>query len=346
MPKMSSKGKKRLKMRRLSKYSILLATLLVLSCLSRKDNLNGWATALALKEDLTESNEAVVWMRGPLGNLSSHWIKNDVSGVIVVASRDDGVIPIDGALWRFPTEDTEEDYDWLVLEDLITGETMSIPLEESLDDAPTEPVDGGTADGGMLSEAEADTDESDGAGSENNCEIRTIQALPIPLGVIGPYLFAQYNEKQYDCQENLLLSEDKYVTVNLVERTAVDILTDEELETLEASEEVRDLEREGSVDYMGASPIYNGIVEPSLSHIFATRAVFDQENGDHHSVISTCEIIGKKTPKAIEPFNEAPELVLAFAALYPVATVAGWWPVIGDLQNIQKQLAAFGVRRE
>jgi hypothetical protein len=349
MPNIVLKGKNNQKMARSKKILLFIAAILVLSCLSKKqDSLIDLATTLALKEELTETAEAIVWMRGPFGNLSSHWIMNDAFGVIVVASRTDGVVPMGEALWRFPAEDTLADYDWLVLHDLVSGETLEIPLDDDIADDEPETADAGVLDSGV----DAPDDEPDNESSKemekrrDGCDIRSIQALPVLLGAVGPYLFAEYNEKQYDCKDMLLISRDRYIAVDLEKQEVAHILTTDELETLMKTKEVRDLEREGTVFYVGSSPLYNGKVEPVLSHVFATKSTFLQDNGSYHAVVNSLEILGQQFPRAIMPYVNAPELVQVFAAMFPTAMPAGWWPIAAVPHIAKKQLEAFGVRVE
>ena len=336
------KGKNHFKMTRFKNVPILVgALLLALSCLSKQEQaLVDTATGLALKEEMTESSEAVVWLRGPTGQLSSHWIKNDVSGLIVVASRLDGVVPMGDALWRFPTEDTLNDYDWLELTDLVSGETLAFPLDEKVVSEDGNEPDSGVFDAGDGEPAAAD--EIDDETDDSACDIRGVQSLPVLLGGIGPYFFVQYNEKQYDCQDRLVLSEDRYLTLNLETKEIDTILTEAEIDTLMDSDEVNKLAQSGTVHYMGATPVYRGAVEPALSHVFVTVNTFVQEDGDRHAVVSSLEILGPTIPSALQPFTDVPELVLAMAVQYAIAIPAGWWMISNpDPNAIQKQLSAF-----
>ena len=106
--------------------------------------------------------------------------------------------------------------------------------------------------------------------------------------------------------------------------------------------ELKTLSKGGDVHYVGASPLYNGVVAPLLSHIFATKSTFLQEDGDLHFVVDSLEILDKRTPKRLASFVEAPELVRAFAAMYPAGIPAGWWTIGSkDPETIRKQLVAF-----
>ena len=315
---------------------IVVIPVLVLSCFrGQKERMSDATTLLALQEELTSTGEAVVWLRGPDGDISSHWIKNDVSGVILVASRADAVAPINGALWRFPVEDRYADYNEIVLDDLVQGEGVTIVLDDEAYSEADMEGDAGD-DAGVGSDDESD----ERAGrEEKTCEQRTIQSLPVLLGGIGPHLFMKYEEKQYDCQDTLMRAEDIYMTYNLVDLDEELIVSDAELRDFRSIPSVRALGRDA--EYIGSAPVYDGLSFVRLSHVFAYRNAIIQENGDRHWVTDSVEVLGEKLPDALTPYEVAPDLISSFTIMYPRSVPAGWFPVRYDSDEAARLMDAF-----
>ncbi len=299
-------------MTRLKIIFIIIIQMLAVSCWTDRAALEIPTVLLAAQEEFTSPGEAVVWLRGPEGRLSSHWVKNDVTGVIVVASRTDAVIPMNGGLWRFPTEDNLKDYDFFELEDLVTHETITIPLDDEAVDV-TEEADGGLLDAGDSD----DIFEESGNGEVDRCDTRSIQSLPSLLGGMGPYIFIKYEEREYDCQDVLVRAEYLYLSYNLYTQTPEMVMSTKEIEQFSRMSEVKRLGHSGDIEYMGSVPIYDGVSTARISHVFATRTAIAQDNGDRHWVVHSTEVTAKHLPRALSSYEFAPDLIQAFTIMYP-----------------------------
>lgn len=333
----------------------LLLLGIVAACGAKNETVADIGMDLALKEEMTLRDNAVVWLYDNQGNHSTHWIRSSAAGVEVIASRDDLVIPAPGELWRLEIDPSEDDVDVIPFRDLVSDETFRIVLDETVADEPAEGLnesddgpDGGVAD----TSAENTDNPSETAASDASedteapnepaaCDDYFIQDAPTPLASLGPYLFLRFEERRYNCDDMLKLAVDRFIIVDVANRTTVDLLTDEELDTLLQLEDLEELERTGEVTLDGMTPFYNPAFELSIVYTFAARSTFTSEDGEPQSLVSMLELTARDAPKALLPYLNPPEVVRAFGLMIPATLPGGWWRFDGTPEELQKQIAAF-----
>ena len=300
----------------------------VFSCISsNRKAVDELALQLALRDELTAAQEAVVWTLSDVGTVVSYWIKNDVTGVAVTAYRGDLVLPLNGALWHLETGDAEADHDFLVFRDLVSGDTVKIPLDEPEEEA----------DAGDMDDAGALNDEHDADG----CKLSRIQGAPRPLSSVGPYVVLEYSEKTVSCRDETILDNDRYIAVDLSAGESVDLLNEEETERLFERKDVRALRKDGDVSLEGTVPVYNSAFMLSFVHVFSATAMELMEDGQGRGLVSSLEVRDGAVPKRLENFYLPPDLVRAFGASVPTETLGGFVAINGDSDVIQNYLRAF-----
>jgi hypothetical protein len=230
----------------------LILSILNLTCGSKQD-VSDVAKDLALREELSQRDEALVWLYDPEGNLSTHWIRSDVAGIEVVASRNELLIPTPGALWRLDVDDNGDDHDFIELEDLVSGETARIRLDESAvepeeEDNQVEPPDAGADSHGDTETATEETErnaeqtkadeaadseagappppEEPPSEPETECGDNAVQDAPNPRATIGPYLFLRFEERLYNCEDELLLTQYRFLVFDTIAGEEVEVLSD------------------------------------------------------------------------------------------------------------------------
>lgn len=305
-------------------FICLLVSLLFYACVAaNKKSLSGFAEYLALRDELTPAQEAVVWTLSAAGKVTSYWIKNDVTGVLITAWRDDLVIPTEDALWRLENEDADKDYDTLMFRDLVAGGMLRIPLDTSIAE-----LDGGTEDAGVSGE----------------CVTAKRQGRPMPLISVGAFLFLKYKEQTISCEGELLLLEDKFVTVDLAAGETTQILTDAEIEALFDRRDVKTLEKEGEVHWSGTVPSYNPAFLLSFVHVFAAVFSTVSEDGLPHSYVNTLEVPDNTIPERLKDYYLPPDLVQAFGMSIPDEILGGFWAIGGKPEPVLQQFDAFSIR--
>ena len=300
----------------------------VFSCMSSsRKAVDELALQLALRDELTSSQEAVVWALSDIGAVASYWIKDDLLGAAVVGTCEGLVLPLNGAVWRLENGDEDADYDAVTFRDLVSGDMMRIPLDESVE----------AADGGELDDAGTAGEEE----SAEYCEIYRIRGRPQPLSSVGPYVTLKYSEKTISCREETILIRDRYAVVDLSEGASVSMLNDTEIERLFERKDVRALLKEGEVSFDGTVPLYNPAFLLSFVHMFSATSMELTADGRGRGIVSSLEVRDTAVPERLKDFFLPPDLVRAFGASVPLENLGGFVAVNGDSEVVLNYLRAF-----
>ena len=304
-----------------TRVGFYVAAVLFFSCApSSKKAVSGFGEYLALRDELTSPEEAVVWTLAADGDVSTYWIKNDVTGIVIVAKREDWVLPNESGMWRLENDDPEEETEFLAFRNLLDDERMLIPFDENDDFS-----DGGDAD----------------AGESEKCPSTIVRGRPFPLISIGSYVFLKYEEKILDCRDNLMLSEERYMTVDLSTGEQVDILSDDERDVLFMRKDVRALESEGSVRLEGTVPAYSPSFALTFVHVFSALHREDSESDDGFRVVNTLEISDMHLPEKLKQYYLPPDIVRAFGTSLPDVVLGGFAVLGGPPEQLLRRFVAF-----
>ena len=310
---------------------LILASALAVSCSGySKKSFAEFAENLALRDDLTAAQEAVVWTLSATGQVTSYWIKNDVTGVLITAWRDDLVIPLNDALWRLENDSSKNglgddaDHNDIVFRDLLHDVERRIPLEPA-----SESPDAGLEDAGPPG---------------GSCEPTLRQGRVFPLISVGNYLFLKYSEDEVTCDGEVRLSHEKYVAVDLRNFELAEVLTDAEKEALSDHPDVKALRSEGDPELVGSVPRYNPAFVLSMVHVFEIINTAVDEDGLTHSFVHSLAISDTQVPERLKNVFLPPELVQAFGMSIPDETLGGFWAVGGDPDALLAQFAVFSGR--
>ncbi len=314
------------------------AVALIVSCVAtKKSRWVDWARNLALHEELEPAQEALVWTLSQTGKASTYWVKNDVTGVRLTASRPDLALPQGDALWQMQEAGTD-DVDFVTFEDLVTGDKFRIYLDEEA--AREAEKDTDEADGGAPSDTDSDLENRPAEDSEDQpCVPQSIQSLPLPLVSVGPYLFLKWKEELDECDGAPTLKQDRYTVVDLSRGEEAEILSDKEQEALRDNSDVRAMGDDGK--YAGTVPFYNPAFGLSFVHIFAEESTEVSDEGETQRFANTVQISDNAVPEKLKNFYLPPDLVQAFGLSLPDETLGGFVAVEGSAETIEKQLKAF-----
>ncbi len=309
------------------------------------------AISLALKDELEGTHEAVVWLYGPDGTPQTHWIKRSAVGIASIVVRNDLVIPTEGALWRFPEIENPEDIDAIEIVDLVSGESHLLVLDEDAveegdddeDTGSTEGPDAGDTDSEISAPPPTESAESEDTDTavDESCAITVVQSNLAVIASMGPYLFVRFEERTYDCEETLVILEDRFATFDITDGSRVDILTEAELEPLLELDDVRELAREGTVNLMGIVPFFSPGFDLRLTYHFAAKRIYIADDGVRHSMVSSVQVPARALPAALVPHALIPDFVCAFSLTAPGHTPGGFWLVNGTPEQVASQLGAF-----
>ncbi len=306
------------------------------ACGSQKsDPATRLAKELALREEFTTREEAIVWLYDRQGNTSTHWIRNDAAGIEVIASRDELLIPTPGALWRPELDDIEEDFDVVELRDLVSKETMRIVLDEN---AVNETSSEETPDAGLPEDTASPASD---AGQEPPCVDDAVQGRPALLATIGPVLFLKFEERLYSCDDALRLVVDRYLAFDVSKGEPADLFSDTELTALYDREDLDELERVGEVTLDGVVPFFSPAFDLSLTYSFTAKSTFESEDGEPQSIVSSLEISATALPESLAPYAKPPDIARTFSLMIPGALPGGWWSPEGTEEELEKQLTMF-----
>jgi hypothetical protein len=318
----------------------LSAALLIFSCVANKNKTwVSWALNVALHDELSPAQEAVAWTLSQTGKVSTCWIKNDAAGVLLTASRTDLAIPVGSALWHLESSDNDgdgepgddgevESVEFVEFKDLVSGDTFTIYLDPAAKARADR--DGGDEDAGLPEESK---------GKKDKCDTRTIQSRPMPLVSVGPYLFLKWEEQTLDCDDSVMLKQDRYTAVDLSRGEETDILNEEEQETLFEKPDVKALGKD--VELEGTVPFYNPAFGLSFVHIISEVSTEISDEGETRSYVNSVEISDTRIPDKLKDFYMPPDLVQAFGLSLPDEVLGGFVAIEGSSEDIEKQLRAF-----
>ena len=177
--------------------------------------------------------------------------------------------------------------------------------------------------------------------AEDACETYVEQSGLAVMATVGPYLFLKFEERTYDCEETMVLLEDRFLTFDLTDGTRVDVTTEEEVQPLFELEDVKNLEREGTVNLIGVVPFYNAAFNLRLTYHFAAKSIFVADDGVRHSLVSVIQVPARELPKSLVPHARIPSFVSAFGLVARGHTPGGFWLVRGSPEQVAAQMSAF-----
>ncbi len=318
-----------------------LVSCIVVSCASKKKGAHDFAVGLAMRDELTSPQDAVVWTVDSSDMVSTYWIKNDVTGILVVAYRDDLVIPEGDALWLLENSDPDKDYDYVNFVDLVSKKTVRIVLDETYN---PEKIENNTD---IDSDTELEINVSEEAVNEDQdsdskkCQQTSFQSRPFPIISLGQYLFLKFEERTINCDGEVLLAIDRFVTMDLNLGQIVDILTEDEKEQILSGKDVLDLKAEGKVEIIGAVPSFNADYTMFMVYILSSVSSDITENGLGRSLISSLEVRSSVIPAKLNNILYPPDLVRAFSALQIDKVLGGFSAVIGTIEDVSSKQTAF-----
>jgi hypothetical protein len=298
---------------------------LVFSCVtSGKKSTSNPALQIALQDALTSHQNATVWIVSN-GKATTYWIKNDMNGAFVAASRDDLVIPVDDALWRLENDALETDYDFVDLRDLMSGALLRISLDDSYE------------------EGDAGADEDAGVKqASTGCGFRKVQGRPQPLGSVGAYLFLKFEEQTLNCKNERTFVQDRFVTVDLSRGEKIEILTDEEQAALLEKAAVKSFQKEeGRVSWVGSFPYYNAVFELTFFHVLSTDAAVKSADGQARGLVNILEVPDKSVPRKLKDCFLPSDLVRSVRLSASDELLGGFSLIVGADESVEKRAAAF-----
>lgn len=305
------------------------AAALVFSCMtSGKTTTSSLALQIALQDALTLHQNATVWIASADDKVATYWLRNDMNGAFVAASRDDLVIPVEDALWRLENDVLKTDYDFVDLQDLMSGASLRVPLDDSYEE---------------YEEGDAGADEDAGAGQSSiGCDFSKIQGRPLPLGSVGAYLFLKFDEQTLDCEGERIFLEDRFVTVDLSTGEKVEILTQKEQDALLDKDAVKSFQKEeGLVSWVGSFPYYNAAFELTFVHVLSTDAAENSADGQARGLVNILEVTDKSVPQKLKDCVLPSDLVRSVRLSDSDELLGGFSVVAGSDESIERRSAAF-----
>ncbi len=301
---------------------------------------------IILNAALTPVNDTVLWTEDEEGRVASYWLRGNANRIDIAVMREDLVIPVEGALW-FWRETTIP----VTLCDCAAWEIAGFdePCPEAEDMGQSTKIH--LVD--RVSGEELELLPEDSAANDRELVFSAFRGEAVPIGSVGPYLFVRFEEQGSTCDNEGNHLRRSYVTLDLVKREIVDIVTHTEREKID------EIERQNAFDHMradqlasvsdpsdlelvGVEPMYGAGGGFGILYRFDAQAVHAPEQEAWRSTYSgTVSVPATRIPSLLEAYVIPPPVVNVFSISTPNITCKGWNVVTVTDERLSELWKAF-----
>ncbi len=338
-----------------SRYALLFlsAALLCLACGSRPSSGQddtveaavAVGAALAIVNEPTQ--DVVIWTMDREDRITSHWLRGNRFGAVILASREGLLFPMADGIWEIetrtidlplcdcdtwtddgmegpcPKSDETATGETIVLVNLRNDEELSpLPLVESMDE-----------------EGLVYTDHSFGAAV---------------IASVGPYLFIRSSEEVLACGAAHNSWSSQFTVFDVAGRETVEILTDEERARILEEEQTSafngirsdnlvNVDRPEDLELTTIKPGLLPGVGLTIHYQFTADSSFADSDDNWGSYSRSVIVPARNFPEALAPYAALPPAMSTFAVFSDDLRLGGWIPITGEGEQIAAIAKAFGV---
>jgi hypothetical protein len=299
--------------------ALFVALFLFSGCGAKKNvtakDLVEMAKGAAVAAAATPVLDVILWSHDS-GELTSFWIRGNAAEVVVLGVHSGLVIPMEGALWEWRTNEGEDSTLEVSLHDLVSDEKIVVLQVPEIPEG-------------------------------EECQVRDIPVSATPIGTVGPFMFIRVEEVRDVCEgDDEELGEHIFVYNIAQQAEANEIIDEEEEKKIRESDQASTIQDFDDLSFMGIEPRFSIDGNLMVFYIFSISNSTIQSTTTQQKLSREVQLPATEIPLILIPFVVPPPAVRGTVEASPQSEIGGWNLVTGNVTQMDAVRHAFIQEKE